>query len=69
MSIAANTAANAAAVVAIIAQTKRRLKAAGAISAETAKTPKELGFDERRLKSGKKWGVVATDDGRYYLMS
>ena len=56
-------------MVAIIGQTKRKLKEAGAISEETAKTPKELGLDEKRLKSGKKWGVVATNDGRYYLMS
>ena len=63
MSIAAD------AIAAIIGQTKRKLKEAGAISEETAKTPNELGLDERRLKSGKKWGVIATNDGRYYLMS
>lgn len=63
MSIAAD------AIVAIIGQTKKKLKEAGAISEETAKTPKELGLNERRLKASKSAGVMATKDGRYYLMS
>jgi hypothetical protein len=65
MSIAADVAANA--IVAIIAGTKRRLQEAGAVSEESAKTPMELGLDERRLKSMKRVGVMVTKDGRYYL--
>jgi hypothetical protein len=61
MSIAAD------AIVAIIGQTKKRLQAAGAVSEESAKTPIELGLDERRLKSSYKSGVMVTKDGRYYL--
>ncbi len=61
MSIAAD------AIVAIIGGTKRRLREAGAVSEESAKTPMELGLDERRLKSSRKAGVMVTKDGRYYL--
>lgn len=61
MSIAAD------AIVAIIGQTKRKLQEAGAVSEESAKTPMELGMDERRLKSSTKSGVMVTKDGRYYL--
>lgn len=55
------------AIVAIIGQTKKKLQEAGAISEESAKTSKELGLDERRLKMSKKSGVMVTKDGRYYL--
>lgn len=61
MSIAAD------AIVAIIGQTKRKLQEAGAVSEESAKTPRELGMNERRLKSSIKSGVMVTKDGRYYL--
>jgi hypothetical protein len=55
------------AIVAIIGQTKKKLQEAGAVSEESAKTPMELGLDERRLKSSNKAGVMVTKDGRYYL--
>lgn len=54
-------------VVVIIARTKQRLKEAGALSAETAKTPSDLGLGERWLKMSRGAGVIATDAGRYYL--
>ena len=65
----------------ILELTKKALKEAGATSEETAKKPEELKLDERRLKmSAMKAckmsantiipsGVVATKDGRYYLIS
>ena len=56
-------------LVAIVALTKRKLKKAGAISKETAKTPKELELNERWLKMIAHAGVVATPDGRYYTAS
>jgi len=54
-------------IVVIVARTKQRLKAAGAISSKTAKTPQELGLNERWLKTSARAGVAATRDGRYYL--
>jgi hypothetical protein len=55
----------------IVERTIRALKEAGAISEETAKTPKELRLDEKWLKMSANTiipsGVVATKDGRYYL--
>jgi len=52
---------------------KKALKEAGATSEETAKTPKELKLDEKWLKMSANTiipsGVVATKDGRYYLIS
>jgi hypothetical protein len=56
-------------IVAIVARTKRKLKEAGATSEETAKTPKELDLNERWLKMSAHAGVVATQDGRYYIVS
>jgi hypothetical protein len=54
-------------------RTKKTLKVAGAISEETAQTPIELNLDERWLKMSANTiipsGVVATKDGRYYLIS
>ena len=55
------------AIAAINAQTKKRLREARAVSEESAKTPMELGLDERRLKSMKRVGVMVTKDDRYYL--
>ena len=54
-------------VVIVIERTKKKLKEAGAITAETAKTPKDLGLEERWLKMSAGAGVVVTNDGRYYL--
>lgn len=56
-------------IVAIVARTKRKLKEAGATSEETAKTPKELDINEKWLKMSSHAGVVATQDGRYYIIS
>lgn len=56
-------------IVAVMALTKRKLKKAGAVSEETAKTAKELGLNERWLKMIAHAGVVATQDGRYYMAS
>ena len=57
----------------VLERTKKALKEAGALSEETAKTPEELQLDERWLKMSantiKPSGVVATKDGRYYLIS
>ena len=57
----------------VLERTKKALKEAGAISEETAKTPKALKLDERWLKMSANTiipsGVVATKDGRYYLIS
>ena len=54
-------------------RTKKALNEAGATSEETAKTPKELKLDERWLKMSANTiipsGVVATKDGRYYLIN
>jgi hypothetical protein len=54
-------------------RTTKALKKAGATSEETAKTPKELELDEGWLKMSANTiipsGVVATKDGRYYLIS
>jgi len=46
---------------------KKKLLEAGAVSAETAKTAKELGVDEFTLKTriAKKKGITAAADGRY----
>jgi len=56
-------------IVAIMALTKRKLKRAGANSEETAKTPKELALNEKWLKTCVRAGVVATQNGRYYILS
>jgi hypothetical protein len=57
----------------VLERTKKALKEAGATSEETAKTPKELKLDEGWLKMSANTiipsGVVATKDGRYYLIS
>ena len=57
----------------VLERTKKTLKEAGATSEETAKTPKELKLDERWLKMSANTiipsGVVATKDGRYYIIS
>jgi hypothetical protein len=54
-------------------RTKQTLKEAGATSEETAKTPHELLLDERWLNMSANTlipsGVVATKDGRYYLIN
>ena len=55
-------------IVEIIALTKKKLKAVGATTEETARTPKELGLSEMWLKTCLHSGV-ATTDGRYYLKS
>jgi hypothetical protein len=49
--------------------TKKKMRELGAISEETAKTPKELGVDEWFLKSGiaQIHGIKRTKDGRYYV--
>jgi hypothetical protein len=49
--------------------TKQKLKETGATSEETAKTPKQLGLDEKWLKMSAPAGVVATQDCRYYIAS
>jgi hypothetical protein len=56
-------------IVVIVARTKRKLKEVGATSEETAKTPRELDLDEKWLKMSAHAGVVATRDGRYYIVS
>jgi len=61
----------------ILERTKKALKEAGATSEETAKKPEELKLDERWRVAWLKMsantiipsGVVATKDGRYYLLS
>ena len=57
----------------ILELTKKALKEAGATSEETAQSPKELNLDEKWLKMSANTiipsGVVATKDGRYYLIS
>jgi hypothetical protein len=61
----------------ILELTKKALKEAGATSEETAKTPEELKLDERWRVAWLKMsantiipsGVIATKDGRYYLIS
>jgi len=57
----------------VLERTKKALKETGATSEVTAKTPKELKLDERWLKMSANTivpsGVVATKDGRYYLLS
>ena len=54
-------------------RTKKTLREAGAISEDTAQKPTELNLDERWLKMSANTiipsGVVATNDGRYYLIS
>jgi hypothetical protein len=56
----------------VLERTVKALKEAGATSEETAKTPKELELDEKWLKMSANTiipsGVVATKDGRYYLV-
>jgi uroporphyrinogen-III synthase len=56
-------------IVVIVARTKEKLKEAGATSEATAKTPSELDLNEKWLKMSAHAGVVATQDGRYYLTS
>jgi hypothetical protein len=48
---------------------KRKMEKLGAVSEESAKTPKELGEPEWALKHGMAhvYGVRRTEDGRYYL--
>ena len=57
----------------VLERTKQALKEAGATSKETAKTPNELKLDEEWLKMSADTiipsGVVATNNGRYYLIS
>jgi hypothetical protein len=57
----------------ILERTKQTLNEAGATSEATAKTPNELNLDERWLTMSANTiipsGVVATKDGRYYLIS
>ena len=54
-------------------RTKQRLREAGATSEETAQTPEELNLDERWLKMSANTlipsGVLATKDGRYYIIN
>ena len=56
----------------VLERTVKALREAGATSEETAKTPKELELDEKWLKMSANTiipsGVVATKDGRYYLV-
>jgi hypothetical protein len=56
-------------ITVIVARAKRKLKEVGATSEETAKTPKELDLDEKWLQMSSHAGVVATQDGRYYIIS
>jgi len=57
----------------VVERCKKTLKEAGATSEENAKTSKELKLDEKWLKMSANTiipsGVVATKDGRYYLIS
>ena len=57
----------------VLERTKETLKAAGATSEKTAKTPRELELDEKWLKMSANTiipsGVAVTKDGRYYLIS
>jgi hypothetical protein len=57
----------------VLERTIKALREAGAISEETAKTPKELNLDEKWLKMSANTiipsGVVTTKDGRYYFIS
>jgi len=56
----------------VLERSKKALKEAGATSQENAKTPKELKLDEKWLKMSANTiipsGIVATKNGRYYLM-
>ncbi len=54
-------------IVVIIERTKQRLKEAGAVTVASAKTPSDLGLNERWLKASAGAGVIATNDGKYYL--
>jgi hypothetical protein len=49
-----------------LARTLRKIKNAGAVSEETAKTAEKLGLREKDLKRLKRW-VKETEDGRYYV--
>jgi uroporphyrinogen-III synthase len=51
-------------VAGIAAYTRRKLKRAGCISEDTAKTARELGLREKWLELP---DVKKTPDGRYYL--
>jgi len=57
----------------VLERTKKALKEAEATSEETAKTPKELKLDEKWLNMSANTiipsGVVATKDGRFYLIA
>ena len=57
----------------VLERTKKVLKEMGATSEESAKTPKELKLEEKWLKMCANTiipsGVIATKDGRYYLIS
>jgi hypothetical protein len=56
----------------VLERCKKTLKEAGATSEENAKTSKELKLDEKWLKMSANTiipsGVVATKNGRYYLI-
>jgi hypothetical protein len=56
----------------VLERTKKALKEAGATSVENAKTPEELKLNEKWLRMSASTiipsGVVATKDGRYYLI-
>lgn len=54
-------------IVVIIERTKRKLKEVGAVTENTARTPTDLGLEERWLRMSGGAGVIATSDGRYYL--
>ena len=56
-------------IVVIIERTKKKLREEGALSEAAARTPTALGLEERWLKMSAGAGVVATNDGRYYLKS
>ena len=49
-----------------LARVLRKIKKAGAVSEETAKTAEELGLREKDLKRLKRW-VKETPDGRFYV--
>ena len=63
------TMSGSATITVIVSRTKNKLKEVGAVSEETAKTPKELDLNEKWLKMSAHAGVAATQDGRYYLTS
>ena len=52
-----------------VAQAKKKMLEAGAVSPKTAKTANELGVDESIIntRAAMRKGITATDDGRYYV--